>query len=229
MTPSPIEVGAAPVPASARRVVVFGGTFDPPHAAHIELPIAARDRLGADWLLYVVARRSPHKDRGPAASPAARLDMLRAALQGRARVSISDWEIEHAGKEPSYTVDTLRALRARLGDGTRLRLLIGSDQAAAFHRWREPGEIIALAEPAVLLRAPLDSRESLIQELTPHWSEAELQRWHARILDVPVRDAAAMDARALLLREGPSGPRVRALIPESVVRVIRERGLYGSR
>lgn len=224
-----IEVGAAPVPAGARRVVVFGGTFDPPHRGHIELPIAARDALGADWLLYVVAGRSPHKKDGPAASAAARIDMLRAALVGRERVSISDWEVVHAAAGPSYMVETLRGLRDRLGAEVRLRLLIGADQAAVFHRWREPREIMALAEPAVMLRAPFDTREALARAMAAHWSADETVAWGRRMIDVPMCGAAATDVRGLLAREGVDNDVVRQLIPGAVLSVIRERGLYETR
>lgn len=226
MTPaSPIAVGAAPVPAGVRSVLVFGGTFDPPHVAHVKLPIAARDHLGLDWLLYVPAARSPHKPHGPIASDLDRLAMLEAALRGRDRVSISTYELEHAHDGPSYTVETLRALHVLLPSAVGLRLLIGADQAAEFHRWREPGEIIVLAEPAVLRREPMETVDSLMEAMRPHWTNADLEAWRSRVVPVSLIDASATDARRALSVPDPPAP-VGPLIPADVLRIISDRGLY---
>lgn len=224
MTPEPtIALGQCPVPPGVRSVLVFGGTFDPPHNAHIELPRAARDRLGLEWLLYLPAGRNPMKSDGPTASDRDRIDMLRAALRGVERVSICTIELERSG--PSYTVDTLRVLFTLLPE-TRLRLLIGADQAAQFHRWREPREIITLAEPAVMLRAPLESTDALIGSMRPHWTALELAEWRRRVVDVPRIDASATALRELL-RDGPDQPRLNTLLPLGVGEFIRVHRPYG--
>lgn len=224
-TASPIEVGPAPVPPSAREVLVFGGTFDPPHRAHVDLPLAAMERLGADWLLYVPAARSPHKSSGPEASDEDRLAMLRAALARREQVSISTLEMERDGGGPSYTVDTLRALRVLLPEGARMRLLIGADQAAAFHRWRMPEEIAALAEPVVMLRPPIESEEGLIRSMRPHWRSGELEAWRRRIVAVPMMDISATELRNRL-RARKDCRELGDALPPGVGRLIDERALY---
>lgn len=221
-----IMVGPAPIPRDARLVLVFGGTFDPPHRAHVELPLAAREAVGADRLLYMPASRSPLKDGIPETRAADRLAMLRAALEGRDHASISTLELDRPG--PSYTVDTLRILRTRLPPTTAMRLLIGADQAADFHRWREPMEVIRLAEPLVMLRAPLESRHALIESMRPHWPADELSRWERWIVGVPMIDASATEIRRLLREQGPDAPALRDVLSEGVRTVIRERRLYRS-
>lgn len=226
-TPGSIRAGPAPVPESARLVVVFGGSFDPPHRAHVNLPFDAARSLDADWVLFVPAARSPHKSDMPSASDAMRVRMLRAGLDGRANASISTLEVDRGDVEPSFTVDTLRALRARLAGTCRMRLLIGSDQAAVFHTWREPGEIIRLAEPAVMLREPFATREALLAAMSPHWSAEDIKRWGGRLVNVPLMRAAATDVRRVLTREGPDAAEAIELLPAPVLRLIREHGLYG--
>lgn len=224
---SAVVVGRAPVNAGARLALVFGGTFDPPHRAHVELPAKVREAIGADAIIYVPAARSPHKLDGPVASGAERVEMLRLALADARDVSISDIELTRNGAAPSYTVDTLRTLRAEIPRTTALRLLIGADQAAAFHRWREPHEIIRLAEPVVMLRAPHETVDALMTAMAAHWPTAELARWRERVVAVPVLDVEATDIRGLLRRDTDS-PEAARLLPGAgaVLAFIRARGLY---
>lgn len=223
--PATIAIGAAPIPAGARSVLVFGGTFDPPHRGHVVLPAKVRARLGLDWVLYIPAARNPLKASGPLADDESRLAMLRAALEGQGRASISTLELERSAG-PSYTVDTLRALHSLLPGGTTLRLLIGADSAGAFHRWREAREVIALAEPVVMLRRPAESADMLIEAMRPHWSPADLEAWRRRIADVPMIDASATEIREWLRSPVANLSRLEEALSPAVLGVIRSRGLY---
>lgn len=230
-----------PVPAGAKLVLVFGGTFDPPHRAHVELPEQVRRKLGADWILYVPAARSPLRARNPVAPGRDRLAMLRLALAGRANCAVSPIELiasddangesaADAAAAPSYTVDTLRKLRVLLPHGAAMRLLIGADQAAVFHQWRQAREVIALAEPAVMLRAPHESPERLIEAMTPHWPPEELAKWRGRMVEVPAMDVSATEIRAALASRDAPGRAIaeRDLHPD-VLAYIRRNCLYEAR
>lgn len=233
-----IPVGPLPVPPRARTVLVFGGTFDPPHRGHIELPSMVRRKVGADWLLYVPAALSPLKKDNPLASDADRVEMLRLALldRGETSAAVATLELERAKesdavdalnpRRPSYTLDTLRFMRRELGERVTLRLLIGADQAAQFHKWREPREIIRIAEPLVMLRTPMETVERLMEELRPHWTAEELEAWRRRVVEVPVIDAEATKIRAALLKDGPHSPALDDVLPPAVLREIRGRGIY---
>src|SRR5690606_34942815 len=108
----------------AERLIIFGGSFDPPHRGHVELPQLVRAKLHADTVVYVPVGIPPHKDH--ALTPAAdRLAMLQLALQGVEHARIDTAEIDRAvSGRPTYTVDTLEALKRKL-PGTEMRLLIG--------------------------------------------------------------------------------------------------------
>ena len=181
------------------RVGVFGGTFDPPHIGHLAIANAALEELALERLLFVPARRSPLKERGPFASEADRLAMLQAAIGGEPRFGVSRVELERDG--PSYTVETLEALR----DQGTLFLIIGGDAYAEFARWRRPERIRELATIVVAARpgAPIAPRD-------------------VRSLDAPLLEISSRDLRARAAR----GRSLRYLVPEAALRYIEERRLY---
>lgn len=198
-------------------VLIFGGTFDPPHRAHVELPRQALQAAGAARVIYVPAARSPLKD-APTPAPH-RLAMLRLALQGQSWATISTIELDRRDSGgPSYTIDTLRQLRSQLGPDTPMRLLLGADQVQEFHRWKNPRQIIALAEPLVMLRPP-QTRQSLLAAFP---SEDERQQWNARILDLPPMDVSATDVRNRLSR----GHSIASLVHPAVAAYIAAHHLY---
>lgn len=181
------------------RIGVFGGTFDPVHIGHLAIANAALEELRLDRVLFVPARRSPLKDREPVASAADRLAMLTLALADERRFVVSRVELDRDG--PSYTVDTLAALR---GEG-ELFFIVGADAYADFDRWHEPERIRALATIAVARR--------------PGASAAVTD---AHVLDAPLVDISARELRARRAR----GRSLRYLVPEAALRYIEERRLY---
>ncbi|MEM8835934.1 MAG: nicotinate (nicotinamide) nucleotide adenylyltransferase [Planctomycetota bacterium] len=225
--PSASSRDAIPVPADVRTLLIFGGSFDPPHLAHVTLSIAARDALGLDWLLVIPAGRSPFKSNAPIANDSHRVSMLERAFSDDARSSVSTIELgtETGERPPSYTVDTLRRLRDAL-PGVSMRLLIGADQALSFHRWREFEAIISLAEPAVMPR-PGDAEDPtrFEQEMLAHWSPEEAARWRQRLLGVPTLDVSATAIREAFAGRGDRGVLDRSLDPR-VLAYIREHGVY---
>lgn len=128
----------------ARRIGIFGGTFDPPHFGHLALAEWAREELALDRVLFVPAGRAPHKRRNATSSAAHRLAMTRLAVRGNATFAVSTLETRRRG--PSWTADTVRALAAQEPQAT-LHLILGADMFATFDTWREP---LAIAERAVL-------------------------------------------------------------------------------
>ncbi len=215
----------------ARGVLLFGGTFDPPHSAHIGLSQLARGTAMPDgsWLVFVPAARSPHKHLGPSASDNQRVCMLQLALAGVASVAVWTEEIERAHEGgASFWVHTLRAARAQLGPSSTLRFLIGADQAASFHKWKDYREILRLAEPVVMLRPPVSDAHALDSALRQagEWTPADRAWWIDRIVELPVFDTNATALRERLAAGESLG--AEQLHPE-VELFIREHGLYGTR
>ncbi|MBU3729096.1 MAG: hypothetical protein FGM37_07605, partial [Phycisphaerales bacterium] len=125
----------------AQRVLLFGGTFDPPHQRHVSMASAAATLLDCDRIVVMPAGRSPLRRGVETAPPELRLAMARAAFADEPRAVVSDLEVRRGGT--SYTVDTLLALGAGSARArTDTVLLIGSDQALQFGQWRDATRIL---------------------------------------------------------------------------------------
>lgn len=147
------------------RYLIYGGTFDPPHIGHVQVPQAAMLHLGFDQVIYVPANISPLKTDTPPTSIEHRLAMLELALQDHTWANISKVEIDRGGT--SYTIDTLETLLSTVAECNEMRLLIGADQWEQFQSWHRWEEILALADPAVMPRLGSSLRDDRILPIDP--------------------------------------------------------------
>ncbi|MDY7110091.1 MAG: nicotinate (nicotinamide) nucleotide adenylyltransferase [Planctomycetota bacterium] len=204
---------------STRRILLFGGTFDPPHRAHVELPALVAQRLECDRIIYIPAAQSPLKDDAPRCGDAHRLVMLRLATRDLPQAEISTIELDRGGT--SYFIDTVTAMRRRLGDEAGLCFLIGADQALEFHHWKDWRGILERAAPAVMLRPPW-TRERFEEALRREYDEDEAARWMACLVDAPRLEISATDIRDRLA----GGEPVDDLLDPLVLGYIRTHRLY---
>jgi nicotinate-nucleotide adenylyltransferase len=181
---------------------VFGGAFDPPHVAHVELARAGIARFGLERLLVRVVAEPGHKE---VVTPAA--DRLRLAEAAFAELP----EAEVALDPFPRTVDSLRALG--LDDPV---FLIGADEFASFLSWKEPDGVLALARLGVATRPGYPPR-ALVAVLgrLVHPERVE-------IFEIPELPIASTAIRALVAEGGP----VEGLVPPAVLREIEGLGLY---
>lgn len=202
-----------------RSLIVFGGTFDPPHLAHVRLAMLARQAVSAEAVAFVPAAVSPLKRGHDASPPADRLAMLRLAVSDEPLAVVLTDELDRAADgKPSYTVDTLESLRARLSPTVTLHLLIGADQLRLFPRWHRSDRIVELAEPLVMVRPP-DTRDALLAALPAGLDPRE---WAPRLLDLPMLDLSATKVR----QRARDGLSLDGLVHPEVARYIAEHGLY---
>lgn len=227
-TPLPLPETAGRIDPSIKTLLLFGGSFDPPHKGHVNLPLMAARHLEAAldepkgvWIVYIPAARSPHKSVQPRASDAQRVEMLSLATAHLPRCAVWTDEIDraaHSPGTPSYTIDTLKRLRAsldqRAGEDIRLRLLIGADQAAALERWREPLAISALAEPLVMARPGTDAGSF----------PASLGEWSRRLLPIPTLEASSTAVRDAIAASDSTA--IKRLLDPQVAAYIASSGLY---
>lgn len=135
--------------AARGAVGLLGGSFDPIHVGHLQLARDARDHLGLAEVRLMPAGQPWQK--GRLTDAAARAEMVARAIAGEPCLALDRREIERAG--PSYTIDTLRELRAECGPQRPLVLIIGSDQFARLDTWRDWQHLLDFAHIAIAQRA----------------------------------------------------------------------------
>jgi nicotinate-nucleotide adenylyltransferase len=199
------------VAATQPRLGVLGGSFDPPHIAHLAIASEACHALGLARVLFVPAAAPPHKGNAARTSAAVRLEMTSLAIDDDLRFTASGVEFERG---LVYTADTLRALSTRYADHD-LVFIMGSDSLLQFENWHEPEELLSLCTLAVAPR-PGDAPEA-IAAAAARWGDHRVA-----LLDVPLLDVSSSDVRERVAGHRP----VRYLVPHRVEQYIQQTGLY---
>ncbi len=136
-----------------RRIGVFGGAFNPIHTAHLIMAEEVREQMHLDKVLFIPSAHPPHKDEGNMPGALIRLKMIELAVKGNSYFESSDAEINNSQNSKSYTAETLMKLRELYSDEqTKLYLIIGMDNLAEIHTWKDPGKLFALSEVVVINR-----------------------------------------------------------------------------
>ncbi|HEY8346571.1 MAG TPA: nicotinate-nucleotide adenylyltransferase [Symbiobacteriaceae bacterium] len=196
-------------------VGIMGGTFDPIHLGHLAAAEGARHLLGLDRVIFMPNRQPPHKQGLPVTPAEHRAAMVRLAIAGNDAFVFSDLELRREG--PSYTVDTLRAVRA-LHPDWRIAFLIGTDSLLQIHTWHEYKALFRLAE-VVAIRRPGHPEAEVAEAVRRLARETGVQ---VQVLTLPGVDVASSDLR----QRAAQGYPLRYLVPDAVERYIREHRLY---
>lgn len=194
------------------RFGLLGGTFDPPHAAHLALAEAARASLHLDRVVFVPAG-GPWRKAARAVTPAAaRLEMTRALVEGVPWAEVSTIEVEREG--PSYTADTIEVLTAARGG--EWWVILGADALADIEHWRDPARIMAAARLGIAARPGARVEASATLRALVPGIDTQIDR--VKMAEV---DLSSTDVRARLR----AGERVDA-VPPAVLEIVRRLGLY---
>ena len=132
-----------------KKLVFFGGTFDPPHIEHIKMVEAVKKELNPDKIIIMPTFIPPHKKVFMSASPTKRLKMCKIAFGGIDGAIVLDYEIKQKGKSFSYL--TMQYLAKEYPDHDVL-FLMGTDMLSSFHTWKNPTEILKIATPVLCVR-----------------------------------------------------------------------------
>jgi nicotinate-nucleotide adenylyltransferase len=197
------------------RVGILGGAFNPPHIGHLVCAQEALVQLELDKVVFVPVGQAPHRELAGDPGAEERLEMVELATADDERFEVSRVEIDREG--PSYTADTLRALR-EAAPQDELFLILGGDQAAALGSWHQPEEVLALATVAVMERLSW-SRQAIGIKI------GGLKGTRAvRYLEMPIIQISSSSIR----RRAAAGQPVRYLVPDKVAAYIETHGLYGA-
>ncbi|MBE7420404.1 MAG: nicotinate (nicotinamide) nucleotide adenylyltransferase [Ideonella sp.] len=192
---------------NARRIGLFGGTFDPPQLAHVALARAALDALRLDELRWIPTGRPWQKAR-TITEAVHREAMVRLAIAGEPRFRLERCELERSG--PSVTLDTVRELQQRDGPGQWIWVM-GRDQYVNLHTWRGWRELLQRVALAVADRPGITAAVDPQVAAYPH-----------TMVPLPPMPLSATDIRARVAR----GEAIAGLVPDAVAGYIDRHHLY---
>ena len=196
------------------RLGILGGTFNPPHLAHLVCASEACSQLELDRVLLTPVAVPPHKEADCDPGADVRLELCRLAVAGDERLGVCAVEIARGG--PSYTVDTLRQLHEREPED-HLTFILGGDIALGLPDWHEPAAVLGLASLAVAERSGACRAE--IAELL---AQAFPGSAPPRFFDMPRIDISSSQVRSRIA----GGRSIRYLVPDPVADRIQQEGLY---
>jgi nicotinate-nucleotide adenylyltransferase len=212
------------------RLGLLGGTFDPIHVGHLDAAAAAQRALGLDEIRFIPAHDPPHRPLDPHASAFHRFALVALAIEGQPSYRASDIELRRDG--PSYTNDTLRAVREDGWEASQIFFILGADAFAEIATWKEfpavldAANFVVIARPGTSLDAAAARTPSLRARLH-RADDAAIEDEGTRVflVEAHTRDVSSTEIRARLA----AGQTIDDLVPAGVARHIVAHKLYDCR
>ena len=189
---------------ACKKIGLFGGTFDPVHTGHLIIAETICEQAGLDVILFIPSARPPHKHHELMFDASQRFNMLSEAIKGNTNFLVSDSEMKREG--PSYTIDTIREIKAELPPQTELAFIVGRDNLYDLEMWKTPYDIIE--ECTILVADRICSQERDI----PDWLKTKVQ-----IVKVPLIEISSSEIRQRI-RDGKS---IRYMVPDVVIEEVK--------
>ena len=195
------------------KILLFGGTFDPPHKGHMNNLQAAMDCVQPDKVIVMPAGIPPHK-KASTTDAALRLAMCECFTALSPKVEVSDWEVRQGGR--NYSVNTVEMLHSRY-PADSLYMCVGSDMLLGFTRWYRWQDILRMTALVVESREAGDAAAL-------HAAAEALRRQGATVL---LAQAQAFPCASSDIRSGRV-PRSRweEVLPPNVIQIVKDNGLY---
>ena len=186
-----------------KKIGLFGGTFDPVHIGHLIIAETVLEQSGLDMVMFIPSARPPRKHHELMFTAHKRLKMLSEAIKDNPNLVVSDIEMKREG--PSYTIDTIREIKAALPSGTELSFIVGKDNLYEMETWKDPHAIIE--ECTILVADRICEKKCDI----PYWLKTKV-----KMVNIPLLEISSSEIRNRI-RKGKS---IRYMVPEVVEKEI---------
>jgi len=219
----------------AQRIALYGGTFDPVHAGHLEIARRVAEVFDIETVLFIPAQMAPHKLGRPVTEPIHRYAMLALATQDDPRLRISTFELEAPDRR--YTVDTVEHFKRELGDSTELFFIMGADSWSEITTWRAWERLLTMTNHIVVTRPGYEPSTTHVGAISERIEDlrnlegvgalqGDVRDDGARIFltDVVMKDVSATDIR----RRASEGrfEELAGLLPGPVLEYIQKYRIY---
>jgi len=211
------------------RIALYGGTFDPVHAGHVEVARRVSLLFEIEKVLFLPAQMAPHKIGRPVTDPIHRYAMLALATQDDPQLAISTYELDALDRR--YTVETVEHFQSALGHSTELFFIMGADSWSEITTWREWERLLSITNHIVVTRPgyePVTTHVGAISErivdVRGSQSPPIERAKKIYLTDVVMKDVSATNIRRLA-SEGRT-EELTGLVPGPVLEYIKKYGIY---
>ena len=211
------------------RIALYGGTFDPVHAGHLEVARRVLKLFEIEKVLFIPAQMAPHKIGRPVTEPIHRYAMLALATQDDSQLAISTFELDAPDRR--YTVETVEHFQRVLGDSIELFFIMGADSWSEITTWREWERLLLMTNHIVVTRPryePVTTHVGKVSERIVDVRGSDAPRWSSErkiyFTDVVMKDVSATNIRRLA-SEGHV-EELTGLVPGPVLEYIKKYGIY---
>ncbi|MBI5779924.1 MAG: nicotinate (nicotinamide) nucleotide adenylyltransferase [Planctomycetes bacterium] len=200
-----------------KKIIIFGGTFNPIHNGHLRMARVLRSKFRPDKILFIPCHIPYHKNYQGLADPKHRLAMARLAIAGMPGLATSDMDIKRGGR--TFSIDTVKALKRKYKAGTELYFVIGADSLIDLSRWYKIKELSRLCRFITIARTGFDSGKLIKGLPFPKDVIDEMKRLYQ---SSPRINISSTRIRANIR----AGKPIKSLVPRAVESYIRNYGLY---
>ncbi len=190
------------------KVGLFFGSFNPIHTGHLILAHSICEEADLDKIWFVVSPQNPFKEKSSLLHEFDRYDLVQKAIEGDHRFDVSD--VEFHMPKPSYTVDTLAHLTETF-PSYDFHLIMGEDNLASFHKWKNYEQLLALTS---ILYYPRENKKTIKEEIL---NSPKVNKVDASLLQISSTYIRAK------IKDGKS---IKYLVPDKVAELINEKGFY---
>ena len=206
---------------TGRKIVLFGGTFDPIHIGHTTVAADAAERIGAEKIIFIPAKVSPLKGFLPRADDSHRLKMISLAIAGEKNFQVSDYELKKPA--PSYTLETVQKFQSDYGRETIIHWLIGADTVDDLAYWYKISELIDACNLTTMYRAGWEPPD--FTRFEGIWGRQRIEKLQRNIIETPLVDISSTEIRDLIAKNSDFAE----MVHPAVADYIRKNGLYKSK
>jgi nicotinate-nucleotide adenylyltransferase len=206
---------------TGRKIVLFGGTFDPIHIGHTTVAADAAERIGAEKIIFIPAKLSPLKVFLPRADDNHRLKMISLAIAGEKNFQVSDYELKKPA--PSYTLETVQKFQSDYGRETIIHWLIGADTVDDLAYWYKISELIDACNLTTMYRAGWEPPD--FTRFEGIWGRQRIEKLQRNIIETPLVDISSTEIRDLIAKNSDFAE----MVHPAVADYIRKNGLYKSK
>jgi nicotinate-nucleotide adenylyltransferase len=195
------------------RIGIMGGTFDPIHYGHLVTAEEALVQFNLDKVVFMPTGNPVRKTHRKVTPAEHRYLMTVIATASNPDFEVSRMEVDRPG--PTYTVDTMLALRQELGPDTDLYFITGADAVWEILTWKDSEALVGVCSFIAATRPGYD---------LSRFSRDDAERMRVEFMEVPALAISSTDIRRRVAERRP----IRYLLPEAVAAYVRKNGLYAS-